>query len=179
MPVISLAELAKIFLRAGNLTFGGGAPTIALLHHELVEKRASITNEQYSTCFALSRITPGTNVLAFSAAAAFLMRGWTGALLAVVASSIPSAMVVVLATRIAADGDRHPLLQAVIQAVIAAVIGLIAFTVYQLARPSWKAGQRFTVIVVIVLSAAAASTGILPPIAILGLAALYGAFAKP
>ena len=173
-----LAELTKIFLRAGNLTFGGGAPTIALLHHELVEKRSVITNEQYATCFALSRITPGTNVLAFSAATAYLMRGWTGAFLAVAASSIPSAMVVVLVTRIAADGDQYPVLKAVIEAVIAAVIGLIAFNVYQLARPSWKAGEHVLVLVIVGLSAAAAATGLLPPLAILGLAALYGAFTK-
>ena len=173
-----LAELTKIFLRAGNLTFGGGAPTIALLHHELVEKRSAITNEQYATCFALSRITPGTNVLAFSAAVAYLMRGWPGAFLAVAASSIPSAVVVVLFTRIAADGDNYPLLKSMIEALIAAVIGLIAFNVYQLARPSWKAGERVLVIVVIGLSAAATTIGLLPPLAILGLAALYGAFTK-
>ena len=173
-----LAELTMIFLRAGNLTFGGGAPTIALLHHELVENRSAITSEQYATCFALSRITPGTNVLAFSAAVAFLMRGWPGAFLAVAASSIPSAMVVVLFTRIAADGDKYPLLKSMIEALIAAVIGLIAFNVYQLARPSWKAGERVLVIVVIGLSAAATAIGLLPPLAILGLAALYGAFTK-
>ena len=165
-------------MRAGNLTFGGGAPTIALLHHDLVEKRSAITNEQYATCFALSRITPGTNVLAFSAAVAYLMRGWAGAILAVAASSIPSAMVVVLFTRIAADGDQYPLLKAMIEALIAAVIGLIAYNVYQLASPPWKAGERILVIVIIGLSAAATATGLMPPLAILGLAALYGAFTK-
>ncbi len=178
MVPIRLADLVMIFLRAGNLTFGGGDPTVALLHHELVEKRPAITPQQYATCFALARVTPGTNVLAFSAAAAYLMRGWIGAILAVTAGSLPSAFIVLLATKLAVSDHQHLLLQSVIQAIIAAVIGLIAFTVVQMVRPRWNAGERIHVVLIVALSFAAATLGLLPPIAILGLAALYGAFVK-
>ena len=176
MAAISLTELTKIFLRAGNLTFGGGDPTMALLHQQLVEKRGALTPQQYGASFALARITPGTNVLAFSAATGFLMRGWPGALIAVIFSSVPSSFIVLAATSIAEGNGQHPLLKAVIQALVAVAIGLIAATVWNLAKPSWKPGGRIKVIVLVALSAAATYFGLLPPIAILALAALCGVF---
>lgn len=176
MPAISLAQLTKIFLRAGNLTLGGGDPTVALLHRELVEKRHAITPQQYGVSFALARITPGTNVLAFSAAVGYLMRGWPGALIAVTSSSIPSSFIVLAATRIAGGEDQHPLLQAVIRALVAVAIALIGATVWSLVQPAWKPGRRIKVLLLVVLSAAATYFGLLPPIAILALAALCGAF---
>ncbi len=176
MAVITLAELTKIFLRAGNLTFGGGDPTMALLHRELVEKRGAITSQQYGASFALARITPGTNVLAFSAAAGYLMRGWPGALIAVISSSIPSSFIVLAATRLATGDVQHPFLKAVIQALVAVAIALIASTVWNLVQPSWKPSRRIQVIVLVTISAAATYFGILPPVAILAIAALYGAF---
>jgi len=35
----SIRRLALLFLRVGNLTFGGGDPTMAALHRELVVSR--------------------------------------------------------------------------------------------------------------------------------------------
>jgi len=70
MPPASLKQLAWIFLRVGNLTFGGGDPTMAALQSELVAGRRWLDEEQYGLIYGLARITPGTNLLAFSAAAA-------------------------------------------------------------------------------------------------------------
>ena len=40
MPPVSLKRLTWIFVRVGNLTFGGGDPTMAALQSELVVTRA-------------------------------------------------------------------------------------------------------------------------------------------
>jgi len=50
--------------------------------------------EKYGLAYGLARVTPGTNVLAFSAAVAWFLRGWPGALAAVVAGTIPSTILV-------------------------------------------------------------------------------------
>ena len=79
---IRLRALAGIFLRIGNTTFGGGDPTIAALERELVERRRVVTAEEYGVTYALCRVTPGTNMLAFCAGIGWLLRGWPGAALA-------------------------------------------------------------------------------------------------
>src|SRR5581483_6974984 len=65
----TLARLTAVFFRIGNTTFGGGDPTMAALRRELVERKEWLTDEDYATAFALARVTPGTNVVAFCAAA--------------------------------------------------------------------------------------------------------------
>jgi chromate transporter len=66
-----LRSLAAVFLQHGNMTFGGGSATITTLHREIVAKRAWVTQPQFDLSYALSRLTPGTNLLAFSTAIGF------------------------------------------------------------------------------------------------------------
>ena len=77
-----LGEIAAVFARYGNLTFGGGSATIGVLQHEIETKRLWITREQFQLCYGFSRVTPGTNLLAFCTAVGLLARGWAGACVA-------------------------------------------------------------------------------------------------
>ena len=93
-----LADLCRVFLRIGNFTFGGGSATVAALQREMVGRRGWLDRTQFAFCYALSRITPGTNLLAFCTGTGWLMRGWRGALVAVLVASIPSCLIVWLVT---------------------------------------------------------------------------------
>ena len=66
---LTRGRMTALFLRVGNLTFGGGDPTMSALYAELVTNRRWMSNETYGLIYALARITPGTNMLAFCAAA--------------------------------------------------------------------------------------------------------------
>jgi len=55
MPPASLKRLTWIFLRVGNLTFGGGDPTMAALQSELVVTRRWLSAEQYALIYGLAR----------------------------------------------------------------------------------------------------------------------------
>src|SRR5207237_1262734 len=94
----SLGAIAGLFLRAGNLTFGGGHVITATLQRELVNRLGWLTLDQYGLAQSLAKITPGTGILAFCAATAWMLRRWTGALVAVVVASAPSAVFVVRLT---------------------------------------------------------------------------------
>src|SRR4051812_23672757 len=98
MAPVSRARAAILFLRAGTLTFGGGNPTMAALYNDLVESRRWITAEQNGLVYALARLTPGTNLLAFGAGVAWMIAGWTGAVLAVLGMSVPPALITLLIT---------------------------------------------------------------------------------
>ena len=81
----SLKKLTEIFFRIGNTTFGGGYVTIGMLGRELVDTRRWISAEKFDLAFALARVTPGTNLIAFCAAIGALICGVAGAVAAVVA----------------------------------------------------------------------------------------------
>src|SRR4051812_48077548 len=76
----SLRELTAIYFRIGNTTFGGGVPTIAALQRELVDRKGWLSHEEYGLAFALARVTPGTNILAFVAATGAQILGLAGAM---------------------------------------------------------------------------------------------------
>jgi chromate transporter len=93
-----LAPLAWVFARYGNFTLGGGSATTAVPHHELVGRRQWLTQDRFTLCFALGRLTPGTNLLAFCTGVGWLLRGMAGAVTALMAASIPCAIMVIVLT---------------------------------------------------------------------------------
>jgi chromate transporter len=142
MPDRSFGRLTNIFLRIGNTTFGGGYVTMAMLGRELVDLRRWITSEDYALAFALSRVTPGTNVIAFCAAAGWLVMGVGGAVAAVFASSAPSAALAVLILQGIESGSGHPWVMGALAGTVAAVSGTMWSIVLWLIRPFLKGGAN-------------------------------------
>src|SRR5580698_9301586 len=103
----SLAALTNLYLKIGNTTFGGGDPTMALLQRELIFRKW-ITQEDFALAYSLARVTPGTNVLAFCAATGARVLGLVGAFAAVLAVTLPSAILAVLLTRGFETWRDHP-----------------------------------------------------------------------
>ena len=120
---MTLPSIATLFLRIGNLTFGGGDAITALLQRELVHRKGWLTLDQFGLAQSLARVTPGTGILAFSAATAWMLRRWAGAVSAVLAVSVPSAVLVVLLTWgfTSLSGSARAL--ATLAAILAAAVG--------------------------------------------------------
>lgn len=132
----SLAALASIYTKLGNTTFGGGDPTIAALQRELGERRGWLSQEQFALAFSLSRVTPGTNVLAFCAATAYQLSGWMASVMAVLGASAPAAVLAVWLTLGFESAVRNAYTNGAILAVLAAVTGMMVASSFALARPS-------------------------------------------
>jgi chromate transporter len=130
----SLASFTSLYLKIGNTTFGGGDPTMALLQRELIG-REWITREDFALAYSLARITPGTNILAFCAATGARILGLAGAFAAVLAVTLPSAILAVLLTRGFELWRGHPWAMAAIGGTVAAVSGMMFASVWILVKP--------------------------------------------
>lgn len=166
-------ELGAIFFRIGGLTFGGGTAGIAAINRELVTKRAWLSQSQFEFCYALARVAPGTNLLAFCVAVGWHLLGWPGALVAVVALSVPSAVLVIVFTQIYEAWHAYPLAQTLIRGILAATIGIIVATAWVLVRPVLTSGKWLRPLV-IVTGAMMLALYSVPPLRVLALAALIG-----
>lgn len=109
---------------------------MAALERELVKRRGWLTAEQYGTAYSLARITPGTNVLAFCAAAAWYIRGWRGAIAAVLAVTLPSAALAVWLTGAYERFKANAVVNGALEGMLAATAGMMAAAVYLLLRPA-------------------------------------------
>jgi chromate transporter len=168
-------EIGSVFVRYGSLTFGGGTPTATALERELVEHRSILERSQFRLAYALSRVSPGTNLLALCAALGWQLRGWKGALAALLAASIPCSLMVALLTYLYERWSTNSMVLTALQGVTAAAVGIIAATCWQLIRPHVRsAAWRRTA--VIVAGSLTLSSLHVPPIRVLLIAAAVGFF---
>jgi chromate transporter len=172
----TLAQIGIVFARYANLTLGGGSATAATMHRELVERRHWLTEEQFTLCFALGRITPGTNLLAFCTGFGWVLRGAPGAITALLASSIPCAIMVAVLTALFSYWQDSPFAQAAILGAVAAAVGITVKTCWTITKPYFKGRGRLRVILVSGAAFLLYVVAGLPPIEVLVLAGVVGAF---
>ncbi|HLM82296.1 MAG TPA: chromate transporter [Terriglobales bacterium] len=172
----SFAQMASIFGRFGNITFGGGSATIAVLHREIVSKRRWISEEVFALCYALSRVTPGTNLLAFETGIGWIVRGWVGGIIALVAGSVPCSTLAVLVTFAYESFSQNVLVARAIRGALAATVGLMLVTSIQLLRPHLSKHHFVFPVALALLSFFAVWKVGVPPVLDLGIAALLGVF---
>ncbi|MBK9167975.1 MAG: chromate transporter [Bryobacterales bacterium] len=174
MAQVPLGPLTWVFLRTGNLTFGGGDPTTLALLQELVIARTWLSREQYALVFALARVTPGTNLLAFCAGAGWLLGRWWGTLAAILAVSAPGAVIVVLLTAAFESARQTPLAMAAIGGILASAVGMMLGGAINMLRPGWQTSRLRACLLPAAAFAAAWSLG-LSPLVVIALGAAAGA----
>jgi chromate transporter len=171
-----LGQIADVFIRYGNFTLGGGSATTAVMHGQLVTKRQWLSNESFTLCFALGRLTPGTNLLAFCTGVGWMLRRLPGAIVALLAASIPCALMVIVLTALFQQWQNNGVAQAAIHGAVAAAVAITAKTSWTVARPIYRSGARLRVALI---SAAAFGLYVgfgVPAIYVLLLAGVIGAF---
>jgi chromate transporter len=170
---LSITGLARVFLRNGTFTFGGGDATTASLQRELVADRGWLSEHEFGACYAVSRVTPGTNLLAFCTAVGWTLLGLRGALSALLLASIPGAVLLMLMTGFYGAATSNPWLLSAIHAALAAAVGIMLAAVWTLLQGPLRRRPARTVAVAapaLVLSL----YGVLSPLEVLALAASFG-----
>jgi len=171
-----LRLITAVLARYANLTFGGGSPTIAVLHREIVEKRKWIGEGEFALCFALCRLTPGTNLFAFCVGVGWLLRRFSGAWAVLLAASIPCSVVIVLVTILLSRGHQSPVLAIALQGAMAAAVGITVGSCWSIVKPYVR---RTTWVRVALIVGAVVTLEVLysvPPVRVLLVAAVLGAF---
>src|SRR5690348_6228678 len=54
-----LAEVAGVFLKLGALGFGGPAAHVAMMHQEVVERRAWVGEQEFADALGVTSVIPG------------------------------------------------------------------------------------------------------------------------
>ena len=175
MAEVTLGRLTRVFLRIGNTTFGGGTAAIAALQRELIERKRWLTQDDYAMAYGLARITPGTNVLAFCAATGAKLLGLRGAAVAVLALTLPSALLAVALTWGYEAWRTNATAMAAVGGTVAAVAGMMWSSVWLLIRGQLGGPARAIRAVVFAGGAFLAAWKFhVTPVPIIGLAALAG-----
>jgi chromate transporter len=135
--------------------------------------RGWLDDAMHGVVVAVSRLTPGTNILAYCAAAGWHFDELRGSVVAVAAASVPSAIVVVALSAAVVRLDRYRSVRAVLAAGAVVAAALVLASAWHLLRPYVGRPDRMRTAVIVGLAAALYAFD-LPPVRILLVAAAAG-----
>ena len=136
---ITTAELARVFLRIGCLSFGGPAGQIALMHRELVEQRKWLGEQEYLRALSFCMLLPGPEAMQLATYAGWRLGGVPGGLIAGLLFVIPGALVVLALSMVYAAFGQVPLIAALFFGVQAAVLAIVLHALQRVAKKALKA----------------------------------------
>ena len=170
------ADLFRVFGRIGLISFGGPAAQIALMHEELVERHAWLTEQEFLRALSLCMLLPGPEAMQLATYAGWRIRGTAGGLISGGLFVLPGAIVILGLALIYAHFGQVPLMQSAFSGIKAAVIVIVLQALLKVARRAlgtpgaWMlAGAAFVALFVL---------GLPYPLIVFA-AALYGAFCLP
>jgi chromate transporter len=168
----SLREIGWVVARDINRTVGGGNAAIELMRRTFAA-RGWIDAPGHALIVAVSRLTPGTNVLAYCTAAGWRLRGCRGSVAALVAASAPSSIIIFVLSAAVVRLVRYRAVQAALAIGMLIACVLVLASAWALLRP-YVLGHRKVRVALFVAAALALYFAGLTPVRILLLAAAAG-----
>jgi chromate transporter len=167
----SLRGIAWMVFYDVNRTLGGLA-SMELLRRSL-GARGWLTDEGHALFVAVSRLTPGTNILAYCVALGWQLAHWRGALVALAAASVPASVLIALLSATLARVDEHPFVRGVIAIAMIVATLLVLVAAWNLLRPYVKGTNALRTGIIAAVVVALVLMGV-TPIRILLVAAVFG-----
>jgi chromate transporter len=130
---VAFADAARFWIKLGFVNFGGPAGQIALMHHELVERRRWIGEQRFLHALSYCTLLPGPEAQQLAIYIGWLLHRTVGGLVAGLAFILPAFVLIMgLAWAYAAHGDVT-WVGAIFSGLAAAVVGIVAVAMVRLA----------------------------------------------
>jgi len=127
------AQMAWFFAKAGAFVFGSGLAIVPFLYGGVVKEYHWLTEQQFIDAVAVAMITPGPVVITVGFIG-YLTAGFTGAVIAALATFIPCYFFTILPAPYFKKYGKNPSIKSFIDGVTAAAIGAIAGAVLVMAK---------------------------------------------
>lgn len=138
----NFADAARVFMRIGLTSFGGPAGQIALMHKELVEERAWISEQDYLHALNFCHLLPGPEAQQLATFVGWRLHGVRGGLVAGLLFVIPGALVILALSLLYAFAADLAWFSAVLLGVKAAVLAIVAQAVIRIGKKSLNSGFK-------------------------------------
>ncbi len=130
----SLRELVLYFLQLGTTGFGGPIALVGYMQRDLVERRRWISLKDYKEGLALAQLAPGPLAAQLAIYLGWLDHGVLGATLVAIAFVLPSFLMVFVLSALYLAYGGLAWMQGAFYGIGAAVIAIIARSVYKLVK---------------------------------------------
>ena len=134
----SFAEALAFWHRLGWISFGGPAGQIAIMQHELVDRRRWIDQTAFLHGLNFCMLLPGPEATQLAAYVGWRLHGWRGAVAAGVLFVLPSVAILWLLSWVIVRYGELRWLAAVLDGIKPMVIAIVAHAVWRIGRRALK-----------------------------------------
>lgn len=127
----NLSTLLLVFIKIGAILYGSGYVLVAFLRADFVQRLGWLTEKQLIDAIAVGQVTPGP-LFTSATFIGYILGGMPAALLATLGIFLPSYLFVAVSNPIIPKLRRSPWASSMLDGVIAASMGLMAATSWQL-----------------------------------------------
>jgi len=131
-----LKEIASLFLKLGVTAFGGPAAHIAMMRQETVVKKKWLTEQHFLDLVGATNLIPGPNSTELAIHIGQERGGWRGLIIAGFCFIMPSVLVTACFAWLYKSYGGLPQIQPFIYGITPAVIMVVLFAIYPLAKKS-------------------------------------------
>ncbi len=135
-----LWKIFFLFSRVALFSWGGGPASLALMQRESTAV-GWVTAEEFADAVAVGNALPGPIAPEVSAFIGYKVAGLPGAISAAAGSVVPTTILMLIMVAFFFDIKDNKVVQAMLKAVRPAVVGLLVWTAYDMARSVWGASQ--------------------------------------
>jgi len=127
-----LRQAVWYWLKLGFISFGGPAGQIAIMHHDLVEKKRWISEKRFLHALNYCMLLPGPEAQQLATYIGWLMHGTRGGLIAGSLFVLPSLIILVLLTWIYLMYGHLSYIAGILYGIKPAVIAIVIFAAYRM-----------------------------------------------
>lgn len=148
-----LKELARLFLKLGIIGFGGPAVHIAMMKEEVVSRKKWMTEQHFLDLVGATNLIPGPNSTEMAIHIGQERAGWKGLLVAGLCFIFPAVLITGFFAWMYKKYGQLPEIQPFIYGIKPAIIAIILFAVFPLAKKSLKTVELYCIgILVLILT---------------------------
>lgn len=128
------------FFKIGLFTFGGGYAMVPIIQREVIDRRGWVDRDEFVELLTLAQSAPGPIALNTSVFVGYKMRGYAGALAALLGVVVPAFTVILLVAIYFAQFRENVYVNAAFKGMRPAVVALIVSPIVSLSRGmgAWK-----------------------------------------
>jgi chromate transporter len=136
-----LWQIFWLFTKVAMFSWGGGPASLGLMQREVVTL-GWLSPDEFADDIALSNALPGPTAPQASAYVGYKLAGWPGALTAVAGTVVPATLLMLILIIGFFSIKDNLYMKAAIKGVRPFVVGLLAWTAYQIAIPVFGLNQQ-------------------------------------
>lgn len=128
------------FFKIGLFTFGGGYAMVPIIQREVIDRRGWVDRDEFIELLTLAQSAPGPIALNTSVFVGYKMRGYAGALAALLGVVVPAFTVILVVAIYFAQFRENAYVNAAFKGMRPAVVALIVSPIVSLSRGmgAWK-----------------------------------------